>query len=138
MNFSAEFLQFLGSLVAILGLAGLAYAMKLGDKPKLSDEACALDLANQAVDGFAAVSIAVDKNGFGAILRDAEDRFLVLKPHGNKFAGRLLNPVARASVEHGKLVIDCGERIFGTVTLEIEAARAWVNAINQLSDNGNA
>jgi hypothetical protein len=132
MILTPELLQFVGSLVAILALAGLAYALKLGGASRLASEDDARAAANEAVDGFAAVTLAIDKDGNGAILRDAAGQVLILKPHGNKLAGRLLTANSFAQAREGALVIDSGERRFGSAILEIDAPQTWAEAINRL------
>ena len=142
MNLPPELLQFLGSLFAILALAAIARALRLGKEPKLMSDDDAHRAAGEAVDGFKATGLARDHEGRGAILRDAAGRLLVLKPHGNHFASRILTSRARARLwqDKGKntLEIDCGERRFGSVILEIENPQAWAEAINGLEANCNA
>ena len=133
-----ELVQFLGSLVAILALAGFAYALKLGGRPKLMDTNLAQSLANEAVDGFTAASIALDKNGNGAVLRDAQGRILLLKPHGNKFAGRILSAQASARIEDSQLIIHSGERRYGDAILCISDTQTWADAINRLRPQDHA
>lgn len=125
--------QFAGSLLAILALAWLARALRLGKPPRLLDDAAARYHANAAVEGFAPVDIARDRDGRSAILRDAHGRFLILKPHGAHFAARLLKPPMTARTQDGALVIQTGERLFGDVTLQIADPQAWENAINAIN-----
>ena len=142
MNLPPELLQFVGSLVAILALAGIAHALKLGREPKLENEDEVRRMAGEAVEGFAAVAIARDRQGRGAILRDGAGRLLVLKPHGNFFASRLLTHGAKARLwkDRGEatLEVDCGERRFGNVFLDILDAPAWAEAVNALGGSPNA
>lgn len=142
MKASPELLQFLASLVAILALAGIARWLELGGRPRLDDDHSVGRAAGEAVFGYEPVEIARDHYGRGAIMRDADGRMLLLKPHGNRFAGRMLTPGARARIwrDPGKasLEVDCGERRFGTVQLEIEQPEAWAEAINRLGSAGNA
>ena len=138
MSLPPELLQFLGSLVAILALAGLAYVLKLGGKPKLTDTEAAQRLANEAVDGFVGTLIALDQNGSGAILKDAHGRILLLKPHGNKFVGRILNARASARISDGQLVIDSGERRYGASKLDLADSQTWADAINKLRQQDDA
>nr|WP_298899471.1 hypothetical protein [uncultured Altererythrobacter sp.] len=132
MNYSPELVQFLGSLVAILAVAGLAWWMKLGGAPELSNEKEAQAAASEAMDGFESVETAVDANGRGAILRDRSGCLLLLKQHGNKFAGRLLTHSATGRIDKGKLVVDSGERRFGVVGLAIDHAQSWADRINEV------
>ena len=142
MKVSPELLQFLGSLVAILALAGTARWLGLGGKPTLEDDSAVRRAAGEAAFGYEPVAVARDLEGRGAIMRDAGGRLLLLKLHGNRFAGRILTPAARARIwrDLGKasLEVDCGERRFGTVHLEIEQPEAWAEAINRLGSHGHA
>lgn len=139
MNVSPELLQFAGSLVAILALAGIARALKLGGEPKLLQDDDVRRAAGEAVEGFRPVAISRDREGRGAILRDAAGRVLVLKPHGNFFAGRLLAATARARLDSPTaLEIDSGERRYGKVSLDIDDATAWAEVVNALGSTQHA
>jgi hypothetical protein len=132
MDFPPALLQFLGSLIAILALAGLAWWLKLGPAPRLADEASARAAADEAVPGFDPIAIGLDREGRGALLRDAAGRVLLLRPHGVHFAGRVLTGMARARVEEGTLVIDTGERRYGSARLLLDDAAAWAETIEAL------
>ncbi|MEL6876508.1 MAG: hypothetical protein AAGL68_00225 [Pseudomonadota bacterium] len=132
MEIDARLLQFGGSLIAILVLAWLALALRLGPRPKLVGHHDAAQAAGEVQDGFAAVESAVAADGSAAVLRDPVGKIMVLKEHGTHFAGRVLTASARASIEGNTLSIDSGERRFGAVTLNIEAPQAWADAINRL------
>ncbi len=138
MYLPAELLQFLGSLVAIFALAGLAFWLKLGGSPELANDADARAAANEAVDGYVPSKTAIDAKGRGAIMSDSSGLLLILKPHGNKFAGRILTGHASASTIDGVLVVDSGERRYGSVELELEEAGTWASAINRLHSDADA
>jgi hypothetical protein len=135
-------IQTAGSLVAILALAGLARWMKLGGDPRLADEEAVRRAAGEVEDGFTPVAIARDKDGMGAVARDAEGRIMVIQRHGNRFAGRVLGPRARATlnIDLGEtlLVVQPGETLFGDVYLGIDDPRAWAEAINRLNEPQDA
>lgn len=130
MDLHPAILQFLGSLAAILALAGIARWLKLGPEPRLRDEAEARIAAEEAVSGFEPVKIGLDREGRGALMRDAAGRVLLLRPHGSHFAGRLLLPGARATREGDAIAIDCGERRYGVVRLALADPAAWERAID--------
>ena len=132
MEIPAVLFQFVGSMLAIIALATLAWWLKLGPEPKLNSEAAAREAADQAVSGFVAVSVALDKQERGAILRDASGRLMLLRPHGSHFAGRLLSAQASMEIVDETLVIDSGERRFGTACLAIDDPKAWVDALDAL------
>ncbi|MCR9179916.1 hypothetical protein [Erythrobacter sanguineus] len=135
-------LQFGGSLIAILALAGLARWLGLGGTPRLATDADVHRVAAEVADGFAPVAIDLDREGQAAIARDAEGRIMLIKRHGNRFAGRILGPAAQArlltNLGPEALVVDCGEARFGTVSLDLPAAEAWAEAINRLDEPHHA
>lgn len=133
-------LQTAGSLLAILALAGLAWWMKLGGSPALDSEDAVCRAAGEVEDGFTPVAAACD--GKAALARDGAGRIMVIKRHGNRFAGRVLDPQARAGIwqdpGHRALRVDSGERRFGVVFLDIPDAEAWAEAINRVSETRDA
>jgi len=131
-------LQTAGSLVAILALAGLAWWLKLGGDPRLAGEEDVRRAAGEVEDGFAPVAIACDTGGAGALARDGAGRIMVIRRHGNRFAGRVLGPAARARAAERILEVDTGEARFGTVRLDIADAEAWAAAINALHSGRDA
>jgi hypothetical protein len=124
------------SLVAILALTGLALWMKLGGTAALADDAAVRRAAGEVEYGFAPVAITRDAQGQAALARDGEGQIMVIKRHGNRFAGRILGSSARATIwrdpGHTDLEVDCGEPRFGTVFLALPDPEAWAEAINRL------
>lgn len=129
MDLPPALLQFAGSLLAILVLAWFARRLGLGPSPKLADEDAARDAAEAAMPGFHPRTLALDREGRGALLCDAAGRVLLLRPHGAHFAGRLLGPLASARSEGEELVVDTGERRYGAARLKVDHASDWVQAI---------
>lgn len=127
-----ELPQFLGSLLAILLLAGLAWRLGLGPARSLGDESEARKAGAEAIDGFDAVDVALDINGRGALLRDRDGRILLLRPHGTHFAGRILTSAARARSEGTTIVVDTAERRYGSARLEISDSQVWIKAIEAI------
>jgi hypothetical protein len=125
-------IQTAGSLVAILALAGLARWMGLGGAPLLSDKAAVRRAAGEVADGFEVADCALTSDQTAAIARDSEGRIMVIRRHGNRFAGRILTAEAGARASGNSLDVDCGERRFGRARLEIDNAQAWADAINAL------
>ena len=129
-------LQTAGSLAAILALAGLAWWMKLGGAPVLDNEAAVRRAAGEVEDGFTPVTIAVAQDGLAALASDSGGRIMVIKRHGNRFAGRVLGAGARAAIwrDPGRpaLEVDCGEARFGKVFIDLPDPQAWADAINAL------
>ncbi|QIQ88290.1 MAG: hypothetical protein G9473_14060 [Erythrobacter sp.] len=128
------FLQTLGSLLAILFLAGLAALMKLGGTPRLETAADVQRTAGEVVDGFEAVETALARDGAGALACDAEGRVMLIKRHGNRFAGRILTDRARTRLDGDALEVDCGERRFGRVRLALDEPASWQARIDAIDD----
>lgn len=133
MSLPPLLVQTAGSLVAILGLAGLAYWMKLGGAPTLADEASLRRAADEVADGFEVADYALSHDHTAALARDGEGRIVLIRRHGNRFAGRVLTTHAAAQASGKVLTIDCGERRFGSTRLELDEAKAWADVINQLN-----
>jgi len=126
--------QTAGSLVAILALVGLAWWLKLGGAPLLNSDEAVRRAAGEVEDGFDPAVIARDREGLAAIARDVQGRHMVIKRHGNRFAGRVLDKTAAATlnIDLGEtlLVVRTGQPLFGDITLAIDEPKAWVSAIN--------
>lgn len=122
-----------GSLIAILGLAWLASLLNLGGDLRIRDESHARELANEAVYGFDATDVVIDRAGMGALLKDAQGRQMLLRRHGAGFVGRLLDKNIEARLDQQFLTIGTGERTFGTITLNLgEAAQYWAAGLRHL------
>ncbi|MES2754015.1 MAG: hypothetical protein V4659_05060 [Pseudomonadota bacterium] len=104
-----------GSLVAILLLAGVARALRLGES-RIADPATARRLAEEALVGFDARAALVSSDGNAALVA-GDATIAVLKRHGaNVAARRLLPPLhVRRTVEG--VAVATGERMFGDVVL---------------------
>ncbi len=127
-----QLLQFLGSLAAILVLAGIAWGLKLGPERKLESEEEARRAAGEAVDGFDAIHLSLDREGRGALLSDASGKILLLRPHGTHFAGRVITAEASAKIDGDTLIIDTAEKRYGAAGLELDDAPAWVQRIEAI------
>lgn len=142
MEASPLLLQTAGSLVAILALAGLAWWMRLGPRVPLDGTDNLRKIADEVEDGFTPVAVACDENGAGALARDGDGRIMLIKSHGNRFAGRVLTARAKAVLvdrqERFNIIISCGEARFGRVFLAIPDPAAWAEAINRLGLSGDA
>lgn len=129
----AKGLQLLGSLMAILVLAWLARRMQLGGDPRIhgADEARAL--AEDAICGFDAQDVVVDRAGIGALARDTLGRVLLIRQHGSHFATRQLTSHAGVRLDGRFLTIATDDRRFGTVTLDLgDQAQVWAASLRRL------
>jgi hypothetical protein len=129
--------QTAGSLVAILALAGLAWWLRLGPALPLANGDDVRRIAAEIEDGFAPITIACDEEGAGALARDAQGRIMLIKPHGNRFAGRVLTSGASATIKDHpgefNIIIDSGERHFGRLALTLPEPETWAAAINRVN-----
>jgi hypothetical protein len=126
-------IQLGASIAAILALAWLARRLGLGGDVRIRDEAHARRLANEAVYGFEPVSVALDRAGIGALLKDATGRQMLLRRHGAMWVGRLLDGKVEARLDQEFLTIGTGEKTFGAITLQLgEAAQVWAAGLRHL------
>ena len=132
MKIPFALIQFGASLLAIFALAGLAYGLKLGGKPKLGSEDDVARAANEVEAGFVPVLIAISRAGDSALARDDAGRIMLIKRHGNQFAGRVLTSAAQVREVVDAIEIDPRETQFGTVRLSVEKPGYWADAINRL------
>lgn len=129
-----QLLQFGGSLLAILVLAWLAARMGLGGEPRIRDAGHARELADEVLCGFEPVDIAVDRAGYGALLRDANGRVLLLRRHGVHFVGRLLGARTTGILNRNLLTVETPESSFGKVTFDLgPAAQEWAASFRRLA-----
>lgn len=121
------------SLFAIVALAGFAHVLRLGYDVRLRNQDHARRLAGEAVYGFTATDLALDRAGIGALLKDAAGRQMLLRRHGAMWVGRLLDNRVEARLDREFLTIGTGERTFGAVTLHLgEAAQVWAAGLRHL------
>ena len=126
-------LQLIGSLAAILVLAGIAWALKLGRSTRIEDVQHAMALARDADSSFEPVEAAVSHDGVCAIIADAAGWIMVLRSHGAQFAGRVLEPGSTTQVESHTLTVTPADRRYGPVTLDLgDQAQAWAARIDAL------
>ena len=112
-----------GSLAAVLLLAGVAWALRLGRDRKIGAPEDAAEAVEAAIAGFRAANAVVGADGAAALVVDGQGRVAVCKRHGARIAVR---EVAWADIRAtaGGLLVDHGERRFGAVTV------AGVNALD--------
>ena len=130
---TAELLKLAGSIAAILFIAWLARHWQLGGDVRIRSEEQAREIADDTLPGFDPVEIAIDKAGIAALLRDAGGRHLLIRRHGVQWAGRLLDGHNESRLDQGMLTIGTGERIFGSVTLNLGMqASHWAAGLRHL------
>ena len=126
-------LQFAGSLAAILLLAWLARRLGLGGDPRLRDPEDARRLASEAVCGFEAQDVVLDRAGIGALLRDSAGRVMLLRRHGVHWVARLLDSHAGVRLDRTFMTIAVSDRTFGAITLDLgDRAQIWASSLRRI------
>jgi hypothetical protein len=129
-----EVIKLAGSIAAILFLFWLAQRMGLGGDVRISDEAHARALAEEAYCGFEPVEIVLDKARVAALLKDAHGRHMLIRRHGVQFAARLLDSASEARLDQNFLTIGTGEKSFGSVTLNLGGdAQIWAAGLRRMA-----
>ena len=112
-------LQLAGSLAAILILAGLAWALKLGragHEGTIDDPESAVRAAEEALAGFAASGALVGEDRAAALAVGAHGRVAAIKRHGARLAVREVR-WSQVRATHDGILIETGDRRFGAVTV---------------------
>ena len=126
-------LQFAGSLAAILALAWFARRLGLGGNPRLRDPDEARRLANEVLDGFEAQEVVLDRAGIGALVRDRAGRIMLVRRHGARWVGRLVDRPAGVNLDQTFLTIALPDKTFGAVTLDLgDHTQAWATTLRQV------
>jgi hypothetical protein len=107
---------FLGSLAAILVLAGAAWALRLGGGA-IAGEAMAMAEAEAMLSGFDAERAVVGSDGQAALVLGTDGSAALLKVHGTQVAARRLYPPLASEATPEGLRIATGEARFGAVTI---------------------
>jgi hypothetical protein len=110
-----NWVQFVGSLAGIIGLAVIAHLLKLGEA-RIDDAAKARALAEDMLAGFVARAAIVGNDGNAALVA-GNGAIAILKRHGSKVAARRLLPPLHLRTAVEGVAVDTGERMFGAVTL---------------------
>jgi hypothetical protein len=123
-----------GSIAAIFFVYWMVKRMGLGGDVRIRDEAHARQLADEAICGFEAVNVVIDKAGIAALLKDASGRHMLVRRHGVQFAGRLLDHHSESRLDQNFLTIGTGEKTFGKVTLNLGPdAQLWAAGLRRIS-----
>lgn len=106
-------LKLVGSLIAILVLAGLARAFGFGGGVIDSEDVARAE-AEAAFPGFRATKATLAADGRAALVEGADGSLVVLKLHGVHPAGRRISPAQVRETPQGWRV-ETGDARFGTV-----------------------
>jgi hypothetical protein len=126
-------IQLAASFLVVLFMAWLSHWLGLGGDRRICDAATAMRLASEAYNGFDATDVALDRAGFGALLKDSGGRHMLIRRNGAHFVGRLLDSTADIRLDQGFLTIATSEKQFGRVTLNLgEKAQYWASGLRHL------
>ncbi|MEO0032474.1 MAG: hypothetical protein RIS94_2232 [Pseudomonadota bacterium] len=121
------------SLIAIVALVAIARGLGLGGDVRIPDEDTARALADDAVCGFGATDIALDRARIGALARNAQGRVLLIRRHGAHFVARELTSYEGIRLDRHFLTISTPDRRFGAITLDLgPEAQAWAASLRRL------
>jgi hypothetical protein len=133
-NIWFEAAKLTASFFAILLLAWVALRLGLGGDVRIRDEDHAASLAQDAVFGFAPTAIALDKARIAAVLKDKDDRHILVRRHGAHFAARLLDRHSACSLDLQFLTIATSDTSFGATTLNLgDQAQYWAAGLRRLA-----
>ena len=120
-----------GSAIAVLVLAGVAWALGLGGGT-IDNEAQAIEAAENALGGFTGQSAVIGTDHRSALVRGQDGRFALVKLSGARVAVRgLVEPIACHQGDAG-LIIDSQDRWFGRV--QIQGMTALAELTGALAD----
>jgi hypothetical protein len=116
----------IASLVAILLLTGIAWAMGFRSTPVL-DAASAVREAEGRLAGFRAAEAVPAAGGRGAVLRGVDGSLALLLPFGDGWLARRLSDPAHVRVDGGVLEATLGEPMLRVARLPLERVPAWLS-----------
>lgn len=128
-----ELLIFSGSLVTIVIVSWLVRRVGLGADPRVTSEAQAIALADSVICGFQGTEVALDRAGYGALVRNAAGQQMLIRAHGNFFVGRLLDASFSGRLSQTSLTLESTERSFGSTTLDLgKDAQIWTARLREV------
>lgn len=123
-------------LLLILAVYGLARALQLGGDIRIADRAHAIRLADEAIAGFDAVDVTLDRARIGALVRNATGRVMLIRRHGCHFVGRELTSHEGIRLDRQYLTLETGDRRFGLLTLDLGPdAQTWAASLRRIGDS---
>lgn len=124
-----------GSLVAVLTLAGVAWALKLGGASRIDTPEDAMRIAEDAIAGFDADEAVVGSNGGGAIVFGSAGSVALIRPSGARFVVREVRRPRWQPLDAG-IEIETGDSISLRLDLAQADAAALGAKLDATADNG--
>lgn len=128
-----NWLQLGGSLVAIVALAGIAWALRLGGAALAGPDA-ARQIAEDLLPGFDAHAAWVAPDGETALVLGTGDAALVRR-HGARFVARP-GTITGYAADTRTATLDIGEAKPAIVTLDAGADAALLSRLGEAADTG--
>ena len=117
-----KLLLLLGSLIGVLVLAAIAWALGLGRREPLTGDEVAERLS-QEYGPLALRTVLLSQEGKGALAFAHDGRVFGVKAHGVDLASRELQRPLLATEEKDTLIIDTRDRWFGKLRLRLGRAQ---------------
>ena len=128
-----EVLIFVASLLSILAVSWLVKAIGLGKEARITSKEQAFAIADTVMNGFDGTEAAIDKAGYGALVRNAEGQQMLIRAHGSHFVGRLLDSSFSGRLSYNQLTLESAERTFGSTTLNLgDDAQFWTARLREV------
>jgi hypothetical protein len=129
----AQGVQFVASLIAIFALTGLCKWLGLGGEARIKDVRHAKKIAFDALYGFKASDVVIDRARYSALVRDKSGRHALIRAQGVHFVARLVRPPVEGRLDHKLLTIDLQEPDFAPVTLNLgDEAQYWASGLRHI------
>jgi hypothetical protein len=123
-----------GSLAAVLMLAGIAWALRLGGENRIATPADASRIAEDWIAGFEAHDAVICSNGGGALVFGTRGSVALIRPSGARFIVREVRSPRWRSSESG-LEFETGDRTLVRLYLPQAAAAALGARLDAAADN---
>lgn len=128
-----DLIIFAVSLAAILIVAWLVRLIGLGTDARITSKEQAFAIANSVIYGFDGTEAALDKAGYGAIVRNEAGQQMLIRAHGNFFVGRVLDSSFKGRLSYNQLTLESPERTFGHTTLNLgDDAQMWTARLREV------
>ncbi|PZO92037.1 MAG: hypothetical protein DI623_00875 [Sphingomonas sanxanigenens] len=111
----------IGTLAAIVGVAGMARLLGLGGG-RIENESEAASIAARTIAGFAPERALLDHDGQAALIRGKSGELVALKMHGAMPAARQLTLPLTATIAGSAVRVPTGDARFGDVTFKCQDA----------------
>jgi hypothetical protein len=129
----SQIVQSILSLIAIFALARFAKILGLGGEARIRDTDHAKQIAFDSIYGFSGSDAVVDRAGYGALVKDAAGRHVLIRAQGVHFVTRMITPPIEGRLDQKFLTIALNEPDFAPVTLNLgDDAQFWAAGLRHI------